>query len=142
MPLSIWRTRRTALKVVRSMLLLWLFGVAVGWVNACLLQPGVTLGDQPAAHADSLGPLAAVTAGHGGHDAGAAEQDCQRFCGAGGSAIPKLELAAFDAAGAPPPAVFVLRSPQAEPAVTRGRRPEPHPPPQAPVPIRFLRLTI
>lgn len=142
MSLSFWRTRRMIQTVARAMLLLWAFGLAAGWVNACLLQPGAAIAGHAAPHASAHGtdaPAAAVL----DHDAGAGGKDCQRFCDAGSSAIPKLELTALDE---PAAALLATASVRVPPVVAArgepGRRPGPPAPAQVPVPIRFLRLTL
>lgn len=137
-----WRSRRKTLTVVRMMLLLWAFGIAAGGVNACPLQPTSEQFGLAGSKAPTAGP--GPSAMHGGmHDAADASEDCQRFCEASVSAIPKGKVAALDAPTASAPFAVALRlPPAAAQASDRGRRPGPPPPPEAPVPIRFLRLTI
>lgn len=142
---SRWNTRCRILTVARAMLLLWVFGVAAGWVNACLPQHGsapaghMALHD-PGADAES----AATTSGaDASHDAGTAEQNCQRLCDASATAIPKVKVLSLDDAPAAMPAAVGLGWTPRDAAVGEpARRPDPPPPAQAPVAIRFLRLTL
>lgn len=122
----------------------WVFGIAAGWANACLLQ------DRPFAqgHGRDAAMLAhqdgAVARGVASFaDADAGLEACVSFCDSEQRAIPKLELpalAAFDVAHATTVVAWAPRV--VEHTAGLARLLAPPRPPGPPVAIRFLRLTI
>lgn len=107
------------------MLLLWLFALASGVANACMLE-------QPASHAPS------AAAAH----AEPSKVPCLKACDDGSQALLKQSqpAAPCDPGAAPLVAIlWVAASPEAR--LVRGLADPPSPPPPAPVRILYSRLT-
>ena len=139
------RIRRLAAKV----LLVWLFALATGIVNACVIAPQTMAGKSAMAGAVAM---QSVPADHRGgcpdcpdeDTAGAPGGPCAKFCVDGSSSVPSAQHA-FD----PWPALGIALVPTmalsvAEPAPRATDRPDGAPPVRAriPIPISFLRLTL
>jgi hypothetical protein len=138
------RVRRLAAQV----LLVWLFALATGIVNACVISPQAMTGK-----AVTIGAVAmqATPADHSGDcpdcpDAsspGAAHGPCAKFCVDGASSVPSAKHA-FD----PWPALDIAPVPTmaltAEPAPRAADRSDaaPHPLARLSVSIAYLRLTL
>ena len=133
--------------VLKTMLFVWLFAIAAGWANACLVQA------RPASHGHegapgSSGRLALLVSAAGDAtvhpgDHGAAADACLSFCDSEQGAIPKLKLPVLedpDVEHAAPAWMALAWSVERRPA--RAGRPAAQPPPDPPVAIRFLRLTL
>lgn len=139
------RTRRLAAKV----LLVWLFALASGIVNACVIAPQA----MPAKAAMAgVVPMQPAAADHRGgcpdcpdeDTAGVPTGPCAKFCVDESSSVPSAQHA-FD----PWPALGIALVPTmaltvAEPAPRATDRPDGAPPVRAriPIPISFLRLTL
>ena len=140
---DIRRNRNTAL----VMLLLWLFAVSSGIVNACVLQPHGTdahlAGVQPSTHATA--PIAGHAETLVGHDGSldASMAPCLKVCDDSSRALVKLQLL-FDWADPDPaltdsmlwaaalPLVSVQRHMDTPPAATS----------EPPVRVRYSRLAL
>jgi hypothetical protein len=141
------RRRLRAHWAARTLLCLGLFGFVIGWAHACAVQ-------QPSQHAGAPAQAehGSALSGHGQHglgDAGlhecdAAQESCAATCDEPQGVVPKVESPrALDGAAWPPAIhVFALSSWDFD----RGSRNE-YPqarisPPDIPVVLRFLRLTL
>jgi hypothetical protein len=133
------RLRRTA----RATLMVWLFALAAGVVNACALAPAgpAQRGDTPAELA-VRGPDAAAPAGHEGHDQDSGKVSCLKFCDDESSAIVKLKLLLVDFGSS----LAAMAAPWNLTAASGniGLRPSSERPGSQgpPLVIRFLRLTL
>lgn len=143
--MNIWRRLQRTAWVLRTLLFVWLFGLAAGWANACVLQARFD------AHHGALGHDA-DTAGHPHpsspvaraivDDGGAAAEVCLSLCDGERSAIPKLKLVVPGDPGLHQAALAAPWLPwSVAPAPERARAVAMPPPPGPPVAIRFLRLT-
>jgi hypothetical protein len=141
--------RRQLRRTARVTLVVWLFALVAGVVNACALTPDGSAGRgvAPASHVEIAEHAAAedayVVAGHvGDHGHDADKANCLKFCDDGSSAIAKVPLPVADP-GAGPVSVVDAWSPMAaigssgfQQALERTGSQGP------PLVIRFLRLTL
>lgn len=145
-------SRRTK-SIAKAMLFVWLFSLAVGVANACVLSESRTdarwhdraAGSQPlhgAEHAPVVAPAAGPAAAHSADEPDSGQQACKSFCDSEQSAVTKTRTA--DLTDAPPLAVATgalwLRVTARTDATWRIDAAAP--PPQLAVAIRFLRLTL
>lgn len=140
-------TRAQLRRFAASVLLLWLFGLASGIVNACV----VTSGLRHAAHAAALeaahdhGAHAVVDHGSDhGHDSVPAQPPCERLCDepaapTQGDKQQSTPLAALWLPAAPLPAVQTWDAPLVRVAPPPG---DPAARAGAPIPIAYLRLAL
>ena len=132
------------------MLLVWLFALGSGVVNACLVAPALqhavrsaTRGAQGVGQAQAVQPTGAAV-GHDHQNPRTDQPPCTKFCDDGSASAPtvKQQDDPLHAVGlAPPPArtaaMRPLQQPVGEPHVERGRLHA-----RVPIPIAFLRLTL
>lgn len=141
--------------IASAMLFVWLFAVVASWANACVLEPRGSAKssrvhderNDPQAQRESAHEGAADTRDtRAGHPGDPAHQACASFCDTGQDTVAKAQAGKGDgfAEQLALVAVLVARWPALTP-----RRVDPHwraiaapPPPQVPVAIAFLRLTI
>ncbi len=123
-------------------LLAWLFALASGVANACLLEERGTHGHDAPGTVVSAGHAGAV-AGHLGDDSHGAKANCLKVCSDGGQSptTPDLKLVQADLGLAP--IVAVLWNPAA-PLAASPHRVTDDPPPTAgpPLRVRFSRLAL
>ena len=138
------RLRRLAAQI----LLGWLFALAAGIVNACVVDvPRQPAPAAPHEHRhEHAGPAAHghdTAAGHH-HSPGLAKAHCAKFCGDEGSTVPAVKQS-FDPgavawmAAAPTPGLVFAAGVDATPL---HRADATAPPGRVPIPIAFLRLTL
>jgi len=139
------RIRQLAAKV----LLVWLFALATGIVNACVIAPMATHGPDPMAATSAIHP------DHSGSHAGCpdcsdddtedhGQATCAKFCVEESSSVPAAKHAfdpwlGLDVAVVPTMALAVVAQP---PFAAQPRSSAPRPLARVPVPIAFLRLTL
>ncbi len=135
------------------MLLVWLFALASGWANACVLQTAAAAPGEArdAAHEHELVPLGAKGSAQAvvshdepaGHDVDGARLLCQAVCDDEQSTLPKVATPSLpDLAAAPVLPIEAWSYGTAPAPLPGGRPPAAAPPPEPAVAIRFLRLTI
>lgn len=139
--------------IAKVMLFVWLFSLAVGVVNACVMQQGrsdAPLQDRRAEwqsphsgdEAVAAAPMAGMSATHDPRTPGASQKACKTFCDAEQNVVAKTKpLIVLDA----PPMVASARAWHAldvATVATPWRHAAAAPPPGLPVVIRFLRLTL
>jgi hypothetical protein len=139
--------------IAKVMLFFWLFSLAVGVANACVLQQGrfdAPMQDrrgelqslQSADQAVVAAPMPGMSGAHDPRAPDASQQACKSFCESEQSAVAKTKpLVLSDA----PPMVVSVHTWQAldvATADTTWRLADAAPPPGLPVAIRFLRLTL
>lgn len=103
--MRIYSSTRTPRSTAFAVLWVWLFSVAAGVANACLLET-------PASHSDAV---SVVTVAHGhdhasGHAEGsqAHKQSCLKACDDGTKALPKAQAGVDQADPGPAPLVTTL----------------------------------
>lgn len=133
--------------VLKTMLLVWLFAIAAGWANACLLQSRPASHDHAGSPGSSGGLAALVSAAAEPtvrpDDNGAAADACLSFCDSEQGAIPKLKPPGLEDPDVSHAAPLWMSQPwSAEWRPAPVRHPAAQPPPDPPVAIRFLRLTL
>ena len=137
-------TGRVTRLIAKLMIFAWLFGVAVGVANACVIQAGRA--GQPMAHPPGLADVhvaGPASVDDDEHPAKASKQACKSFCDTAQSTVAKIGSAALDLAQAPPPtaAAWPMRAaPPDDDAAWHAATAAP-PPRLAPA-ILFLRLTL
>jgi len=120
---SIFGNRKHLRRWAARVLVVWLFGIATGVVNACLVQVSSDLGPAiehagKAEHAQHLGGARASPNQHAQHDdeAGAGKANCQDFCEKSAVSAPGLK-SPFDSFDVGPAPVFAsVAMPAAKPA--------------------------
>jgi len=139
---SMFSDRRRLRRWAAQVLLVWLFGLAMGVANACALG-------EPVHHrSDAATTAASQTAQkhlHGDEQGDAAKVNCLEFCEKSSIGAPQLKVAgdALAALGlAPPVSDFLLMSGLAEPTVVRLVVDSPHLPGGPPPRIAFQRLAL
>jgi len=152
--MNFWRHHRRASGIARAMLVVWCFALVSSWAHACLLQSRASLHDHERAYqgaarlflaavGEASDPGADTDDVHGHDDAGGARALCQSVCDDEQATVPKLAPPAMTDLGPPG---FVPTEPwsfcAAEAQFPSGWIQAAAPPPEAPVAIRFLRLTI
>lgn len=130
-------------------LLGWLFALASGVANACLLEARVThahaapveLFETAQAHLVSPGHTGVVT-GHD-DDSQAAKAPCLKACDDGAHSLPKQDLTATQADPGPPPLMSILWT-AVTPAAPTSRRMDDGQPafPERPIRVRYSRLAL
>lgn len=149
--MAFWRQHRRVSRIARAMLVVWCFALASSWANACLLQDRASLHE--AVHHDTArllapqageSPVPAHAHGAPGHDdADGPRAICQSVCDDEQATLPKVVAPAMPDLGPPG---LVPAEPwsfcAAEAQFPGGCPQAAAPPPEAPVVIRFLRLTI
>ena len=150
--MNFWRQHRRASRIARAMVVVWCFALASSWANACLLQDRASLHEHEhqgtvrliAAPAGEAPVPAADAHGVPGHDHPDGPRAlCQSVCDDEQATVPKVVTPAMPdlgPSGVVPaePWSFCAAEAQFPSAWTQATAP----PPEAPVAIRFLRLTI
>ena len=140
------RAKRNTAFVV---LLVWLFALASGVANACLVEARVThshvatAGYSGTAHASAILPgHAGAVAGHD-YDSYTAKEPCLKVCDDGSQSLPKQDLTVAQTDPGPAPLVTVLWSAVA-PVVSVLHRMDAIQPatPGLPIRVRYSRLTL
>jgi hypothetical protein len=121
------RQRRTFASLILG---LWLFGLFVGVVNACL--PGEPLDSHPAPHA--------LMSGH--HSDQSSPSDCVKFCNEDTPLFAKLKLVQDQPAGQPLLVAAVVKLVSVEPSIRVAPTLLAHPPPDVPLYLRSHRLAL
>ena len=140
--MKVWRRPRTTARVATTMLLVWLFAIVASWANACVLEPRSGRAHPAADHAEVL----AMGTGHASSDDDHGDPGrtaCLDLCDDEQSTIPKAGTVSVPDLVATP----MIASAQWSLAVIGATSPRERPlaaapPPERPVAIRFLRLTI
>ena len=148
--MNLFSSTRTKRRTAFAVLLVWLFAVASGVANACLLE----VSEAPGTHAHAamagsapVGDPAAVGAGHleagDGHDDSHASAPCLKVCDDGSTALLKLQAGVDLSDPGMPPLVAVGRN-AAAPVVSGpcGRVDAQPPPAGPPLRDRYCRLTL
>lgn len=141
---------RTRHRTVYMVLLVWLFALASGWANACLLQERETHWHGPSDDASLTAQLAHISPAHVGLHADHAENAdpgkhaCLKACDGGSQSVIKWASSAdlMDAVMAPPPVTRIWPVPLATPARNTDWLALPAPSPGVPLRTRFSRLTL
>ena len=131
------------------MVLAWVFALASGVANACLLETRGTHGHLTDAAGLEAVALLKVSAGHAGaivghdDDADASRAPCLKACEDVAQSLPKQDLKAAQADPGPAPLVLVLWT-AATPALISFRQTDPVQPcaPELPVRVRYSRLVL
>lgn len=139
----------TKRRTVHMVLLAWLFAMAAGWANACLLQERGTHGHVPSDSGSLTAQAPHVSPGHIGVDdvhaenAGPGKSACLKLCDDNSRAIIKLASSAdlTDMAMAPPVALAWLTPPAAAQR-SNAWLTLPAPSPGVPLRTRFARLAL
>lgn len=140
--MNAWRRPRTAANIAKMLLFVWLFAIVASWANACLLAPR---GDHAGAASGHAAVLATGTADTSDHDHGRdpGRAACQDLCDETQGAIPKHANSSDSGPMAAPMIACALWSLSVfGSSLPRERPPAAAPPPERPVAIRLLRLTI
>ena len=139
--------------IAKGMLFVWLFSLAVGVANACVVQQGrsdaptqdhraALLALASADHAVAAVPMPGMAGARDPHAPNASQQACKSFCDIEQSAVVKTRtLVLLDA----PPLIVSTHSWQALDVArvdVHWRLAVAAPPPGPPVAIRFLRLLL
>ena len=129
-------------------LLVWLFALASGLANACLLEVRETHSHAVATGSSEAAQAFAMLPGHAGAvadgvDVSPSRAPCLKVCDDGSRSFPKQELTVGQADPGPAPLLAVLWNPAA-PAVLASRRIDDLQPasPALPVRVRFSRLAL
>jgi hypothetical protein len=134
--------RRSRHHTAFVVLFVWLFALAAGVANACLLEEPGTHGHDAHAAAESDGHAGAV-ASHDHGDSHGAKSDCVKFCSdsAHSPTSPDLKVVQADIGLAP---LVTLLWNSAEPIDAAPRHGIADPPPAAgpPIRVRFSRLAL
>lgn len=140
------RTRRHTASMV---LLAWLFALASGLANACLLEVRETHSHVVATGASGVAPASAILPGHAGAVADGIDEShfrapCLKVCDDGSRSVPQQELTLAQSDPGPAPLLAVLWTTPAESVVLVPRRiDDPQPAtPALPIRVRFSRLAI
>lgn len=143
------RARRNTAFMV---LLVWLFALASGVANACLLEARGTQAHVATAGFSEAVQAPAVLPGHAGavadhdDDSLAAKAPCQKVCDDGSHSLPKQDLTVAQTEPGPAPLVAVLAvlCTAATPVVSTSARMDDVQPalPELPVRVRYSRLTL
>ena len=144
-----FQNHRTKRNTAFAMMLVWLFALASGMANACLLEsPGTHAHTTKAGYLEAAGSLHAL-AGHsadvGDHDADsdAARESCLKTCDDGSNAQVKLQVGSdLSDPGAAPLIAIVWGSPTRTASMSFG--PDDLQPPIVgpPFRVRYSRLTL
>lgn len=150
--MNFWRQHRRASRIATAMLVAWLFALVSSWANACLVQDreaphrvGLAGTEQPLVAQAVIGHAHAHS-GHeepADHDSDGARQLCKAVCDDEQTTLPKVVSPSVLDLGPPalvPTEAWSFCAAQAQ--FPSGCPLAAAPPPEAPVAIRFLRLTI
>ncbi len=145
-PFSNTLTKR---RTVYTVLLAWLFVLASGWANACLLQERGTHWHGPSGDATLTAEVPRVSPGHVGVDsdhaanAGPGKGACLKVCDDNSQSVIKLASSVdlMDSAMAPPAALY-WPAPLAATARGNAWLALPAPSPGVPQRTRFARLAL
>lgn len=141
------RTKRHTAFVV---LLVWLFALASGLANACLLEVRETHSHVVAAGFSEAAQASTILPGHAGAvtdgvDASPSKAPCLKVCDDGSRSFPKQELTLAQSDPGPAPLLAVLWTISADSALLASSRnvdgPQPATP-ALPVRVRFSRLAL
>ncbi len=140
--MNAWRRPKTTARVATTMLFVWLFAIAASWANACALAPHGGRAHSAASHSEVI----AIGAGHASDDADHGDPGraaCLDLCDDEQSTIPKTgTIVVPDLVATPMIASALWSLAVIETTFPRERPLAAAPPPERPVAIRFLRLTI
>jgi hypothetical protein len=142
-----WRRPRTVARLAKTLLFVWLFAVVAGWANACLLQsrsqgPALAL-EHPVTPATKAAIGESAVDHHDNADEAAGKSACLHLCDDEQCTIPKYDTpAAADLAAAPMIASTLWSFSVVDTPLPRAQALAAALPPERPVAIRFLRLTI
>jgi len=100
--MKLFSNHRAKRSTVFMVLLAWLFGLASGVANACLLQAQKT-------HAHSIASAEFSVASHG-DEAHASAAPCLKVCDDGARSVPKPDLKIAQTDSGPAPLLVVLRT--------------------------------
>lgn len=127
------------------MLVIWVFALAAGVVNACALTPA-GLEERGGMHADATVPAShrdkGEQVGHHGHQRDSGKDSCLRFCDDESSAITKVKLPVVDLGLTLLTAAEPWSSVVAAIVADLAQSPERPASQGPPLVIRFLRLTL
>lgn len=152
--MTFWRQNRRTSWIAKAMLGVWLSALVISWANACLLPETAAGGSRVhdlAEHAQLARSGAGVhghaIAGHreaANHDIDGARLACQAVCDDGQHTLPKVGTPSMPDLGSAPMLPVALWSFLPDGAQPSGVLPPSATtsPPEPPVAIRFLRLTI
>lgn len=139
-------TRAHLRRLAAFVLLLWLFGVASGVANACLVASGLRHAAAVEAALDHASYGVHAAPAPGGHDHGVQDDQppCERLCEepmarTQGDKQQSIPLASFWLAGAPLP---LFQQWPASETMSPAPRAEPPLRTAIPIPIAYLRLTL
>ena len=140
------RIRRLAARV----LLVWLFALATGLVNACVIAPAsmsgmASMGDlRAASQPASMDHKAGCPDCPDENSSSVSQGPCAKFCVDESTSVPAAKLAFDPWLGLGVAVVPTMALAVVAPASMAAQRPHDAPPPPArtPVPIAFLRLTL
>ncbi|OOG46399.1 hypothetical protein [Polaromonas sp. A23] len=140
------RTKRHTAFLV---LLGWLFALASGVANACLLEARVTHAHAAPVELFEIAQAPFVSPGHAGVVAGhdddshVAKAPCLKACDDGGHSLPRQDLTADQVDPGPAPLVSILWT-ALTPVATSPRRFDDTQPvlPERPMRVRYSRLTL
>ena len=146
-PFSNIRSKRSTAFVV---LLVWLFALASGVANACLLESRTTHGHETSVtHSSSEKEVPSISAGHtgviAGHgaDSDTARAPCLKVCEDGSQSLNKTRSGVDSADPGPAPLVRLVWTVAAPPLLARKPVEQlQSPEPRVPIRVRFARLTI
>ena len=132
---------RTLRNTAFAVLLVWLFSVAAGVANACLLEtPALSAVASGAAVLEPGQPHA--LAGHA-DDSNPAKESCLKSCDVGTQALPKAQAGADQSDPGPAPLVTTLRAVSTKPAPASRQRNELQVPIVGPpLRVRYSRLAL
>lgn len=142
---STFAKRNTAFLV----LLVWMFALASGVANACLLEARGTHGHLTVAASFEEAATPRISAGHAGavadhdDDAHGSKASCLKACDDVAQSLPKQDLTAAQADPGPAPLVSILWT-AATPALLPFHLTDPvqPPAPERPVRLRYSRLAL
>lgn len=117
--------------IARVMLFVWLFSLAVGVANACVVQQG-----------RFEAPMPGMAGVHDSRAPDASQQACKSFCDAEQSAVAKTKLPVLWEAPPMVVSTHAWRAFDVASVQSTWRIAAAAPPPGLPVAIRFLRLTL
>jgi len=146
-PFSNIRTRRSTAFAV---LLVCLFAITSGIVNACVLEARSTSShESPTAHPFAEKEVAAISAGHTGviashgADSDPSRVPCLKVCEDGSRSVAKTKHGVDSADPGPAPLVGLVWTIAASPLLAlRPAHPLQSPEPSVPIRVRFARLTL
>ncbi len=144
LPARMFGQRRHLRTIAARLVLVWVFALASGFVNACLVEPAPaqTALSDAGAHHHEIAPSPGAHASADHHHASKAS--CLKFCADEASSVPATK-AALDPGHAWAPAplpVLSLWVGVDDPGAAVARADLNPPPERVPIPIALLRLTL